>query len=172
MAWKKVVVDTSALISLARADFLRYPITNFELVVPHSVMEEIGALREKPETKAPANKVLEAKSKLTDVKPEESATDQDRGEKDCFSVCIEEGIKLLVLDDFRAIRKMKPAAASRGINLLLSTFFIAHAAGAERISKDTAFDILDRMTERRDWLGSRVYEAGKEFLERELEESK
>lgn len=172
MALKRVVVDTSALISLARADFLEYPITNFDLVVPPSVIEEVEALRKKPETKAAANRVLEVKSKLTLIKPRENATGQDSGEKDCFSICMDRGIKLFVLDDFRAIRRMKPAATSRRIELSLSVFFIAHCAGGEKISKDTAFNLFDRMAEQRDWLGSRVYKAGKELLERELKKFK
>jgi len=169
---EKVVVDASALVSLASADFLWYPAANFELVVPQSVMKEIGALREKPETKALVDKIAKVKSKLTVVKPEKSASGPDRGEKDCFSVCLEQGIKLFVLDDFRAIRKMKPAAISRGIKLLLSVFFIAHAAAKRKISKDEALTFFDRMAEQRDWLGSRVYMVGKEFLERELRKSR
>lgn len=172
MALEKVVVDASALVSLASAGFLWYPVANFELVVPQSVMEEIGALREKPETKAIANRIVEVKSKLTVFKPRKSAAGPDRGEKDCFSVCLERGIKLFVLDDFRAIRKMKPAAISRGIKLLLSVFFIAHAAARRKISEDEALALFDRMAEQRDWLGSRVYMAGKGFLEREFRKSR
>ena len=168
MVLERAVVDASALISLASADFLRYPVANFELVVPRSVMEEIAALREKPETKAIADRILKAISKLTVVKPQKSATGPDRGEKDCFSLCLELGIRLFVLDDFRAIRKMKPAATSRRIKLLLSVFFIAHAAARRKISKDEALGLFDRMAEQRDWLGSRVYMAGKRFLEQEL----
>jgi len=169
---ERVVVDASALISLASADFLSYPVVNFELAVPQSVMEEIDALKEKPETKAVADKIVGVKSKLTIIKPKKSATGPDRGEKDCFSVCLERGIKLFVLDDFRAIRKMKPIAISRGIKLLLSVFFIAHAAARGKISEDEALTLFDRMAERRDWLGSRVYMAGKGFLELELRKSR
>ena len=135
-------------------------------------MEEIRALREKPETKARANRIVEVESKLTVVKPEKSADGPDRGEKDCFSICLERGIKLFVLDDFRAIRKMKPVAISRGIKLLLSVFFIAHAVARRKISEDKALTFFDRMAEQRDWLGSRVYVVGKEFLERELRKSR
>lgn len=166
------MVDASALISLASADFLWYPVANFELVVPQSVMEEIAAFGEKPETKAIANRILEVRSELTVVKPNKSAISPDRGENDCLSICLERGVKLFVLDDFRALRKMKPVAISRGIKLLLSVFFIAHAAARRKISEDEALALFDRMAEQRDWLGSRVYMAGKGFLERELGKSK
>ena len=172
MALERVVVDASALVSLASADFLWYPVVNFELIVPQSVMEEIGALMGKPETKAVADEIVKVKPKLTIVKPKKSASGPDRGEEDCFSVCLDQGIKLFVLDDFRAIRKMKPAATSRRIKLLLSVFFIAHAAARRKISEDEALALFDRMAEQRDWLGSRVYMAGKGFLERELGRSK
>lgn len=161
------MVDTSALLSLASADFLRYPLANFELVVPQSVMEEIESLKTKPE-KEIAEKIFSARSKFTIVRPKRAATGLHRGEQDGLQACIEHGIEILVLDDFRAIRRLKPAAISRGVKLLLSVFFVAHAAASGKISEEEAFTIFDRMAERRDWVGGRVYLAGKGFLEREL----
>lgn len=168
MASEKVVVDTSALLSLASADFLWYPLANFELVVPRSVMEEIEKLKAKPETEPTVSKVLGARSRFTIVQPKRGAAGRHRGELDCLQVCTERGIELLVLDDFRAIRRLKPAAISRGVKLLLSAFFIAHAAASREMSREEAFAIFDRMAEERDWVGGRVYTAGKELLTREL----
>lgn len=172
MASEKAVVDASALLSLASADFLWYPLANFELVVPQSVMEEIESLKAKPETKAIAEKILSAKSKFAIVQPKRTATGLHRGEQDGLQACIEHSIEIFILDDFRAIRRLKPAAISRNIKLLLSVFFVAHAAASGKISEEEAFMIFDRMAERRDWVGGRVYLAGKELLERELKKLK
>jgi len=172
LASEKVVVDASALLSLASADFLRCPLVNFELVVPHSVVEEIEGLRAKRETRQIAEKILGTKTKFTIVRPKQAASGPHRGEQDCLQVCTEHGIGILVLDDFRAIRRLKPAAISKGVKLLLSVFFVAHAAASGEISKEEALTTFDRMAERRDWIGGRVYLAGKEFLERELRKPK
>ena len=154
--------------SLASADFLWYPLANFELVVPRSVMEEIENIKAKPETNAVAEKILSTKSKFTIIRPKRTAAGPHRGEEDGLQACTELGIEILILDDFRAVRKLKPMSISRGVKLLLSVFFVGHAASSGKISEEEAFTIFDRMAERRDWVGGRVYLAGKDFLEREL----
>lgn len=172
MALEKVVVDASALMSLASADFLWYPLANFKLVVSQSVIEEIEGLKAKSETKAIAEEILGAKSKFTIITPRRTAAGPHHGEQDCLQVCAELDIKILVLDDFRAIRRLKPAAISRNIKLLLSVFFVAHAVASGKISEKEALAIFDRMAERRDWIGGRVYLVGKGFLEKELKKLK
>jgi len=160
------------LVSLAFVDFLWYPLVSFELVIPPSVIEEIENLKTKPEMKTIAEKILGTKSKFTIVQTRRAATGPHRGERDCIQLCTEHGIEILILDDFRAIRRLKPAAIARDVKLLLSVFFVAHAAASGKITEKEAFAIYDRMAERRDWVGGRVYLAGKELLEKELKKLK
>lgn len=168
-------MDTSSLISLGISGLLPDCLEIVEIMVPRAVVEElkeIGKFKdEEGKTARKALKLIEEgkieKSKKYDdekITPILSS-DVDRGEAECFLLCLGEGINTLVMDDVDAGYALEGRAVARDIRLKISVTLVSELVRQGRITEKRTLKAVRKISEIREWEGGVLELLAKKYFE-------
>ena len=167
----RVVVDTSALISLAFGGLLEPVLEEFEVLVPDVVIEELKMIAaHEDETALVAKEVLKNRANLKvehieeeDYKPLLTSR-MDAGEAACVVLAREADVEALIADDFRAMHQLVVYSEAYGFALGPCTVLVQALVLKGRISREDASNAFERIARKRNWLGRPIYRYAKKML--------
>jgi predicted nucleic acid-binding protein len=153
-----IVVDTSALISLAVGDALEPVLTEFDVITTQVVREELKSTAEYDDRHgAGAATVLDADSMLRIVETHEEAFETSRidaGEGSCVAVAQARDADFFVTDDYRALPELQQVVdAEVVLSPIVLRALVKRGVWSEQRAK-TAFEAI---AAGRDWLGAPIY---------------
>lgn len=165
-----LVGDTSALISLALGGALHKALEIAIVYVPGAVVEE---LENQARYSAVATDVLALirdgrihNLGIADVQRAKALvsghTYIDPGEAEAVVLAEEQGIKVVITDDFEAFPELRQATQVR---VHLSPYLIAALIVAGRLSLQEAKACFDRIARRRHWFDARLYQRARGYLD-------
>lgn len=161
---RKVVVDTSALISFALGGLLERVAHAFHVVVSQHVIDELQQTASFPdEIGKTATSVLKHVNQfeIRIVNPAEVqaliTSRIDRGEASCLVLAQAKDVSALISDDFRALHQLRHHAERHGFNLGLGAVLIHTLVLRGTLSRDEALNALERIALKRDWFGRPIY---------------
>lgn len=153
-----IVVDTSAFISLATVDTLQLTVEEFETHTTETVIEELGNTASYADIHGEAaTDVLEHRSQFTVHTVSEFHLETsriDRGEASCARLCRELDAAFLLTDDFRALPELQNVTQTR---VAISPIVLKTLVQRNRLATEVARDRVERLAEKRDWLGRPIY---------------
>ncbi len=168
----KIVVDTSALISLAHGGIIDLILNEFKVVVSDIVLLELKETSKfNDEDGKAASKVLEGAGSMEvrDVLKrgihEIVTSRMDEGEASCVLLAKEEDIEALISDDFRAMHQLQYFSQKYGFDLGLGAALIQALVFRGKLDKSQALNILERIAFKRGWIGRPIYRAYKQRME-------
>ena len=153
-----IVVDTSALISLAVGDALEPVLTEFDVITTQVVREVLKTTAEYDDRHGagPAT-VLDADSMLRIVETHEEAFETSRidaGEGSCVAVAQARDADFFVTDDYRALPELQQVVdAEVVLSPIVLRALVKRGGWSEQRAK-TAFGAIAAS---RDWLGAPIY---------------
>src|SRR3989338_223096 len=158
----RVVMDTSSLISLEMIGALRLVAKNIKITIPSTVRSELNEIgeHEDKEGKAALNALAMIAKEIdyAEVKDTERAEkmlskDINRGEAECFACCIENGIKILVMDDIDAAYGLEGPAIASGIKIKNSIAALAQMQRQGVIDSSRLKKFIKELIKIREWEG-------------------
>lgn len=166
---RKVVIDSSALISLAHGSILEIVLKEFHVITSSVVWRELEATAgfDDPDGQA-ARRVLSCKESLTvlDVPLRDFQEYLGRrvhaGEASC--IVLARQADAFICDDFDALPYLEVHCQRLGVKIGLCSVLIQALVLRREFSKEEARTAFDRIAERRGWLGKPLYEYGKKLL--------
>lgn len=170
---KKVIIDTSSLISLVHGELLESVLSGFEVVVTKTVLSELEETAQfEDEGGEAAATVLKHQDELKISKaPREGVREVltgslDIGEATCIVLAKArgEGIDALISDDFKAMAHLEYYSNKEEFDLGPCAVLIRALQLRGDLSKKKAGEAFERIAEKRDWMGRPIYEYGKKFL--------
>jgi predicted nucleic acid-binding protein len=167
---RKIVIDSSALISLAHGSVLEIVLKEFQIITSSVVWRELEATAkfDDPDGRA-AHHVLAHPELLTIVDLSESDFAQYLGRRvhggEASCVALARHADAFICDDFDALPYLEAHCRKLGIEIGLCSVLIHALVIRGRLSKEEARRVFDRIAERRGWLGRPLYEYGKKLLE-------
>ena len=170
-----VVMDTSALISLGMIDTLRKAAEITKITVPLTVkheLEEIEKYKNK-EGRAARNVLQMIRSKqisITRIKTTKKvdsllSKDINRGEAECFVCCLENNIKILVMDDVDAAYGLEGLAIANSIKIKISAAVLVELHRQKLIDKRELKKSIRDLVKIREWEGGALEVLAKKYLE-------
>lgn len=160
-----IVADTSALISLATADYLDFVFTEFDVHTTDIVWSELEETAEYTDAHgAAADQVLNRREQLTvhsihDTPIETSRI--DAGEGSCLHLTEQLEADFLLTDDLRALPELQQATDAQ---VAISPIVLKALVKRDVLDRDTALDRLDQLADTRDWLESPIYRRAKQLF--------
>ena len=160
---EKVVADTSALISLGVSGVMDKCLEIAEISIPRAVaeeLEEIAAYEDKEGKAAVLILDFLRKGRIAKVELREKSkaerllsNDVDRGEAECFALCLENDIKKLLMDDVDAGYSLEGLTKAEGIKIRISVALISALVKKKMMDKNRAIEAVRRMANVREWEG-------------------
>ena len=173
---KKVVLDTSSIISLSLIGLLAKCLQNFEIIIPKSVIKELkDASTYKDAIGKVATDVVklitQGKIVVYSVKDHGNvrsllSSDVGLGEAECLVCCIENKIPLLVTDDIDAMYSLEDIAVINDIETNISIWLLAELEGNRIITKENAVTYIKRLIKLREWEGGVLEVLSEKYLEK------
>lgn len=161
-----IVVDTSALISIAAADTIDLVLEEFDVHTTDSVIEELETTAEYEDVHGDAARtVLEHEDSLTVHTVPESAFESSRidaGEASCALLTEESGADFLITDDLRAVPEFQTIVNAR---VTISPIVLRALVERTRLEPEAALERVDRMAEARDGLETPIYRRAKNLFQ-------
>lgn len=161
-----LVVDTSALVSLAIADSLDDLLAEFDIHTTGQVVEELRETAEYDDAHGNgATVVVQALDDLTTHDVERGSFESSRidgGEASCVRLCRSLEPDFLVTDDLRALPELQSLVEAR---VAISPIVLRALVERGRIDDATARARLDELAETRDWLGAPIYRRAMRLFE-------
>lgn len=167
----RVVMDTSSLISLGLINALGIASKNIKIIIPSTVRSELneislhddrkGVGRKKQSLSQHAKNAISLTHKeigvvgVNDSKMVEGLLSKDvnRGEAECFVCCIENKIKILVMDDIDAAYRLEGHAIANGIKIRTSVAVLVHLRRQGVISQSELEKYVRELIKTRGWEG-------------------
>jgi predicted nucleic acid-binding protein len=170
---RKIVIDTSALISLAHGDLLDLIAEEFQLVISDLVLEELrNTARFEDEDGKAAAQILKKIKKLEIRSVDQELVSQlvtsriDAGEASCVVLAQAKDIAAFISDDFRAMHELRAYALRYEFELGLSAVLVQALVIRGKLTKAEALNYLSLIASKRNWMGRPIYEAYKQILRR------
>lgn len=161
-----IVIDTSALVSLAVGNGLEPVLGEFDVVTTQSVCEELEATGKYDDRHGTAAAgVLDAADGFTVVETqgEESETSRiDAGEASCVVATRDQEAMFLVTDDFRALPELQQLVDA---GVVLSPIVLRAIMKRDSWSEQRAETAFERIAEGRDWLGAPIYRYARKLFD-------
>ena len=148
--------DTSALVSLGHTELIDLILENFNIILTHSIINELKEISTKDDNDALSAKKWLNKSK--ELKIEKTKT-KKAGEEGLFEICINKDI-FLVTDDIKAIKKFK-----NKIKCYFSVHIIYILYKKEIISIERAIFSIEKMRAERTWKENIIYVTARTLFE-------
>lgn len=170
-----IAVDTSALISLGVGSIIKDCLELFDIMISPCVQEELQDISEYEDKHAEgASEVLDM---ISDQEIEVKKLDQDkevssllkrcskldRGETETLLLASRSSISMMITDDFKSLRSLKEV--SEEVKIHLSVYLIARLVVKDKIGREKAEKILDKIAEERSWEGAAIYRYAKRYLD-------
>lgn len=154
----KIVIDTSALLSLESGNILETAVENFNFVIPVRIKEElIGLGRDNNFEGNLAKKVLDYVEKEINVV--ETSKRFDDGELEAAYLAKETiDIEFIISDDIKAIEKIKNISKKE---IRFSTMIVYALCLKEIITFDQGWKIIEKMAVKRVWKDNLIFESAK-----------
>ena len=158
----KIILDTSAILSLASGDILETVIESIDCIVPTRVEEELrGISQNNTSLGSIAKSVLEFVGRdILVLKPSSLSFE---GEIECAYLAKEQkNVLFVITDDTKAIKKIQNISKKE---VRFSTLLLFALIQKRKINREQAFTILEKMRVQRDWKNNIIYEQAKILLE-------
>jgi predicted nucleic acid-binding protein len=162
-----IVVDTSALISLATADTLDRFLAEFEVHTTETVVDELENTAEYDDSHGDAAETVLANLDWVTthaVNGDLESSRIDQGEGSCALLTDEIDADFLITDDLRALPELQTVADSR---VAISPIVLKALVKRDVLEQDEALANLDELAERRDWLGAPIYRRAQNLFDRD-----
>lgn len=158
----RVVLDTSALLSLASGNILDLAVASVNCVIPERVRAELLGLSMNNDFDGNlAKKVLDLLGKEITVIDSSKASAE--GEVECVYLANElEDAEFLITDDSAALEKLEKLCKKP---VRFSTMFLYAFCLKKKITKMQALQILERMRVKRNWKDNLIFEQAKILIE-------
>ncbi|WP_224333789.1 hypothetical protein [Haloprofundus halobius] len=161
-----LVIDTSALVSLAVGDALGVTLAEFDVVATHVVIDELEVTADyDDEHGRGASTVLDQLERIDslDITGEKFVTSRiDDGEASCVAAMREIDAAFLITDDYRALPELQHLIDAE---VALSPVVLRALVKRGALSEDTAKSALETIAEQRDWLGAPIYRYARQLFE-------
>ncbi len=170
---RRVVIDSSALISLAHGRLLEQALREFDIATSTWVLQELEqtARFADPDGQA-AQAVLAQRAllKVVDVSEADFRNYLGRkvhtGEASCLHLAHQQEADAFICDDFDALPYLTHHCQRLGIEVGLCSVVIQALILRGKLTPEQGRAAFDRIAERRNWLGRPLYEYGKQLLEK------
>lgn len=159
-----IVADTSALISLASIDLFGTLAEEFNVHTTKTVIEELEQTAEYKDSDAEAAEaVLEEIGKVSvhSVDRKFKSSRIDGGEGSCSALTRKIETDFLITDDLKALPELQKTADSK---VAISPIVLKALVKREKLGRDEAVKKLDKLAEKREWLGSPIYRRAKDLF--------
>lgn len=167
----KIVLDSSALISLMHGGILNLVLSEFEVVISSRVVEELEETSEyKDMDGKAANKALKQKDRLKIRKVKQKAIEEiltsrvHSGEASCIILAKDEEIEAMISDDFDAMNQLEYYSRVHDFALGLCSALIKALILREKLTAQEGEEIFDEIARKRNWMGRQIYKYGKKTL--------
>ena len=172
---KKVVMDTSSLISLQLIGILQESFKIIRVIIPKAVEKEINEISVyKDKEGKSANKILEFvtngvievievanKNKVDNL----LSKNIDFGEAECFIACNEQNADVLIMDDVDAAYSLEGLAIANRIKIKISVAVLIELYNEKIITKLELKSFVDSLIKIREWEGGVLEVLGRKYLE-------
>lgn len=163
-----LVVDTSALFSLAVGDVLDIAVDEFEVVTTETVRSELRETAGYDDRHGDAaGRALELTDDVDVIdaadESERVATSRiDEGEATCVVAARETNAEFLITDDYRALPELRAAVDSR---VALSPIVLRALVKRNALSENEAWTAFETISVGRDWLEGPIHRYARELFE-------
>lgn len=163
-----IVVDTSALISLAIADSLDTTLSEFDVHTTTTVVEELEETADFDDSHGQGAQT--ALSCIDEMNVHEVAAPGlqssriDRGEASCLALSKERAAEFLLTDDLRALPELQ---ALTDAEVALSPIVLRALVTRDALTATEALNRLEQLASTRDWLGAPIYRRAQELFDDE-----
>ena len=160
-----IVADTSSLISLASIDLLDTLLTEFDVHTTELVIEELKETNRYDDRHGEAaQKILDHRDLLTvhDVQGEFTSSRIDQGEGSCAILTQDTEAEFLITDDLQALPELQTLTNSK---VAISPIILKALTQKDLLEQEQALEKLDKLAERRDWLGAPIYRRAKNLFD-------
>ena len=171
MPRKKVVGDTSSLVSLQLAGALEPSFAFISWVIPNAVVVELKELSVFDDAIGrAARKVFvftrSRRFEVLSIQPLLSVLElADEGEACAFSLCLREKIRWLVCDDVDAGYRLDGLAQANGIRIVIGAAVIMELVKQKAWSKKQAAEAVLKMIDSRGWQGGVLEYLSRKYLQ-------
>ncbi|MFC7074708.1 hypothetical protein ACFQJ7_08430 [Halovenus rubra] len=161
-----IVVDTSALITIASINLLDHVLSEYDLHTTATVIEELEKTAEYDDVHGQAAQdVLDQLERIGVHNTNESSFQSsriDEGEGTAASLANETQADFLITDDLRALPELQTVTHS---NVVISPVLLKALVKRDLFDQEEALEKLDEAAENRDWLESPIYRKAKNLFE-------
>lgn len=161
-----IVVDTSAVVSLAIGDVLVRVVDEYDVHTTRRVVDELEATAEYDDVHgAAAADALTSTESMTvhDVPDSEVRTSRiDAGEASCVELVRRLDADFLLTDDLRALPELQELTGAR---VAISPILLRALVKRGVLSDDEARELLAEVAATRDWLGAPIYRRARDLFE-------
>ncbi len=162
----RLVLDTSSLVSLVHGDLLDRTLVEFRVIISNVVRDELQQMSAFDDADGRAATDVLARLDDLDQRTVEQAEVEplrtskiDAGEASCVVLAQAPDVAALISDDVDAMHQMQAYANKYGFDLGLGAVVVHALWKRGRLSQAEALERLDRIAERRDWMGRPIYRA-------------
>ena len=155
------VADTSALVSLTVANMLDESAKDTGFSVPTEVVSELKELNKYEDVVGQAAEIILNFISENNIKhlPLENpdkiesliSSDIQHGEAACFLLCVEQNIKILIMDDVDAAFALEGIARSKNITIRISVAVVVELYKRRKITRKQLKAAVDTMIKLRRW---------------------
>jgi predicted nucleic acid-binding protein len=152
-----IVVDTSALVSLAAVGVFDTVLVEFDVHTTGQVVEELEDTTAYDDHHGQAaTAVLDSLEDVTvyEVDDEFTSSRVDSGEGSCLRLVETADAPFLLTDDLRALPELQTLTDAR---VAISPIVLKALVERDVVERAAALEKLDDLAERRDWLGAPIY---------------
>jgi len=168
---RRIVFDTSALISFALGDVLDLVNDQYEPVISRVVLDELKETAKYDDGTGKAAKKVLVRSESLDIAkvPKEDYRELitsriDEGEASCIPLAKKEDHEAFITDDFGAVHQLRTYSRKYGFELGLSAVLLKALNIRGQLSQKEMERTFDRIARKRGWLGQAIYKYGKDIL--------
>ncbi|WP_436912009.1 hypothetical protein [Halosimplex marinum] len=160
-----IVADTSALVSLAAVDAFDTVSTEFDVHTTETVVGELEDTSEYDDRHGDAAQaVLDNRDDFETHEVAETLESSriDRGEGSCALLTRRLDAEFLITDDLRALPELQTASDAE---VVISPVVLKALVKREVMERERAREKVDRLAERRSWLGQPIYRRATDLFE-------
>lgn len=161
-----IVVDTSALVTLASAEVIETVVDEFEVHTTHVFVSELRDTAEHEDVHGEAARRVLEHSDGIDVHetggPGFESSRIDEGEASCVVLARRTGADFLITDDLRALPEVEGLVEAK---VAISPIALKALVKRGVLESEQAEEKLSAMAERRDWLGAPIYRRAKALFD-------
>lgn len=161
-----IVVDTSALITIASINLLDDVLAEYDIYTTETVIQELEETAEYEDIHGEAAQdVLDRVDRIEVYNTSESgfwSSRIDEGEGTTVTLANETQADFLITDDLRALPELQTVAESK---VVISPILLKALVKRDVLEQAEALRKLEEAAENRDWLESPIYEKAKNLFE-------